>query len=290
MSIYSNVTEQDLINLRKLAEQQKNQRALKIKNRILKQTHDDKLAESLSPITKKLDEVKNSVNESINESTKQLVKKSNIVDENTQTPAIENITGTQSLRDTLTLMKKSKNFFKLQENPDGKIFWNKIPIIALGDTRVSIKGKEFDIKPNIQNYFTNTRLTTKRMNDEDKSTVFDIFKNVGFYDNIPKIGMKSARMQDALYNLPQEIIKTQNPLLPAIENESNNLQGDGLKIIIPSNIIDNYTRLEVLLGLKLSGHTDTLTEASNLNDELYKRGEIQNKQQYRNALNKFSNE
>ena len=52
MSVYSTVTEEDLINLRKLAEQQKNERALKIKNRILKQTHDDKLAESLSPITK----------------------------------------------------------------------------------------------------------------------------------------------------------------------------------------------------------------------------------------------
>ena len=51
MSIYSNVTEQDLINLPKLAEQQKNQRALKIKNKILKQTLDKKLAESLSPIT-----------------------------------------------------------------------------------------------------------------------------------------------------------------------------------------------------------------------------------------------
>ena len=58
MSIHSNVTEEDLNNLRKLAEQQKNQRALKIKNRILKQTHDIKLAECLSPITKKLDEVK----------------------------------------------------------------------------------------------------------------------------------------------------------------------------------------------------------------------------------------
>ena len=44
MSIYSNVTEQDLINLRKLAEQQRNQRATKIRKRILKQTHDIKLA------------------------------------------------------------------------------------------------------------------------------------------------------------------------------------------------------------------------------------------------------
>ena len=52
MSFYSKVTEQDLNNLQKLAEQQKNQRALKIKNRILKQTHDINLAESLSPITK----------------------------------------------------------------------------------------------------------------------------------------------------------------------------------------------------------------------------------------------
>ena len=60
MSSYSNVTEQDLINLRKLAKQQKNQRAEKNKKRILilKQTHDNKLAESLSSITDELDEVK----------------------------------------------------------------------------------------------------------------------------------------------------------------------------------------------------------------------------------------
>ena len=56
MSIYSNVTEQDLINSRKRSEQKKSQRALKIKNRILKQTHDMKLAESLSPTIEKLDE------------------------------------------------------------------------------------------------------------------------------------------------------------------------------------------------------------------------------------------
>ena len=58
MSIYPNVSEQDLINLLKLAEQQKDQRSLKIKNKIVKQTHDIKSAESLSPITKKLDEPK----------------------------------------------------------------------------------------------------------------------------------------------------------------------------------------------------------------------------------------
>ena len=60
MIVYPNVTEQDLIILHKLAKQQKDQRAPKIKNKILKQTHDIKLAESISPISKNLDEVKKS--------------------------------------------------------------------------------------------------------------------------------------------------------------------------------------------------------------------------------------
>ena len=79
----------------------------------------------------------------------------------------------------------------------------------------------------------------------------------------------------------------QNKTFEDISDGSSHLEGQGMKIIKPSNIIDIYTRLEILLGLKLSGHTNTLTEASNLIDELYKRGEIRNKQQYRNALNKF---
>ena len=271
MSIYSNVTEEELINLRKLAQQQKEQRATKIKNRILKQFHDEKLSESLSPITDKLDEVG------------KIVKESKI-----QTPATENTTVSRPLLDTLTQVKGYKNFFKLLEK-DGEVFWNKIPFKAKGENRISIKNQEYDIKPNIQKYFNNTKLTTKNMDDEDKSTVGDILKNIGFHSMRDTKGLKSARMQDALHNLPNEIDKIRNPLLPAIENEADKLHGEGVKIIIPSNINDIYTRLEVLLGLKLSGHTDTLTEASNLIDDFYKRGEIQTKKQYRNAYTIFYN-
>ena len=87
--------------------------------------------------------------------------------------------------------------------------------------------------------------------------------------------------------LPKLVEKIQNKTLEEITDDSGVLQGGGIKVVIPSNIIVIDTRLEILLGLKLSGHTDTLTEASNLIGELYKRGKIQNKQQYRNALNKF---
>ena len=184
-------------------------------------------------------------------------------------------------------MKKSKIFFKLVQE-DNKVFWNKIPIKALGGNRISIENQEYDISLKIQSYFTSTNRTTKYMNDEDKLTVHDILTNIGFYSMRHTKGLYSARIKDALH-LPKAIDKIRNTTLPAIEIESDNSQGEGVKIIIPSNIIDIRTRLEVLLGLKLSGHTDNLTEASKLIVELYKRGEIQSKQQYRNALNMFSN-
>ena len=158
MSIYSNVTEEDMVNLRKLAEQQKNQRAHKIKNRILKRTHDIKLAGNLSPNTKKLD--------AINESTKllgEIAKNSDVEHGKPQTPAIENKTGTQSLRDTLSFKKRSKNFFNLREKSNGGVFWKKIPINALREKTISVKDEEFDINPVIQAFFTDTNLTTKYM-------------------------------------------------------------------------------------------------------------------------------
>ena len=70
--------------------------------------------------------------------------------------------------------------------------------------------------------------------------------------------------------LPKLVEDIQNKTFDEISDYSNDLEGQGVKIIIPSNIKDIYTRLEILLGLKLSGHSDTLTEASNLKDDLYK--------------------
>ena len=67
------------------------------------------------------------------------------------------------------------------------------------------------------------------------------------------------------------------------------MEGQGIeKNVIPSNIFDICTSLEILLGLKISSHTDTLTEASNLIEQLYKRGQIGEEQQYGNVLEKNS--
>ena len=281
MSIYSNVTEEDMINLRKLSEQQKEQRALKIKNRLLKQTHDIKLAESLSPITKRLDETSEKLGVVIKESAQNL---GNVIkDNNTPQLALENyqddtqpgILYDVTLENTLSNMKdKQKGFFKIEEDENGRRLWNGIPVEISGDSRIEMKGKDFNITPNLQNVFTDTTGKTLQKLDKTEITTYkQLLKTLNYENYKPKFGEnKSGRYKN-----------TKNILIP------NNFQGRGIeKIIIPSNTIDIYTRLEVLLGLKLSGHSNTLTEASALIDQLYKLGEIQNKHQYKNALNKFS--
>ena len=109
-------------------------------------------------------------------------------------------------------------------------------------------------------------------------------------DNLEKTNYNNSKRQKGPMSGRDRFIQNKHDDdVRKILNLDKQLKGRGIeKIIIPSNIKDIYTRLEILLGVKISGHTDTLTEASNLIDELYKRGEIQNKQQYRNALNKFS--
>ena len=70
--------------------------------------------------------------------------------------------------------------------------------------------------------------------------------------------------------------------------KSEYLVGQGIEQnILPCNNIGNWTIVGVFSGMKLSGHTDTLTEASFLIDKFYKIGEIENKQQHRNVLDKF---
>ena len=107
-----------------------------------------------------------------------------------------------------------------------------------------------------------------------------MFGKINYFDRISTEGRMSGRDQNNKIDLVNDVRR--------ILNLDTKIGVRRIKkFIIPSNIFDIYTRLEILRGLKLSGHTDTLTEANNLLDEFYKRGEIQTKQQYRNAPNKF---
>ena len=180
---------------------------------------------------------------------------------------------------TLGRLMSSANSLKIISTPSGASILG-VPINTLGGDRIQIKDNIYDLTPEIYKALSYTGYTGENLKKEnDILLLYNIVSDIG-YTGIGDI--KSKRKVFLTEKLPKLIEDIQNRTFDEID-----LEGQGVKIIIPSNIIDIYTRLGVLLGLKLSGHTNTLTEASNLIDELYKRGEIQNKQQYQNALNKF---
>ena len=149
----------------------------------------------------------------------------------------------------------------------------------MGGDSWKIGDNVYEITPEIHKALSSTLYTGEIMkNENDILMLNNILRDVKYTG----VGDRQSNRKNFFTELPKKVNEIQNKTFNEID-----LEGQGLKIIIPSNINDIYTRLEILLGLKLSGLTDTLTEASNLIDELYKRGEIQYDQQYRNAL-KFS--
>ena len=168
MSIYSNVTEQDMINLRKLAEQQKNQRALKIKNRILKQTHDVKLAELLSPITKKLEEV--------NQSTKnigEVIKQSDNIKNKIKSLPNSSIFS-NSMREMIGSLMRSHNSLKLIQDELGQASILGVPIYISEDDRMKINGNIYDLTPEIYKALSDTGYDGRTMTDE--SDILSIYR------------------------------------------------------------------------------------------------------------------
>ena len=151
MSIYSNVTEQDMINLRNLAEQQKNERAFKIKNRILKPTHDIKLAESLSPITKKLD--------TINENTKEIGKVIEETNSKVDIKALPNSSKfSNAMRQMIGSLMNSRNSLQIAQDESGRANILGVPIqISEGDT-IKINENIYELTPEIYKALTYTNI------------------------------------------------------------------------------------------------------------------------------------
>ena len=155
-------------------------------------------------------------------------------------------------------------FFKTNYDRERGWMWNGYPIKISSATDVDIDGKKMNTTPGINKVITDTsKIPLTKSTDKDNKIFINILESLDF-ENFKAIRGES---KSGRYKQSKTYFK------------KHNLKGQGIeKTIIPSNIIDIYTRLEVRLGSKMSRHADTVTEGSNLIDELYKRGEIQIKQ------------
>ena len=191
------------------------------------------------------------------------------------------------MRKMLGVLMNSANSLKITQDELGRVNILDTPIQVSEGDLMKINGNIYKLTPQLFKALTDPLYTGNTMkSDDDFLRLYNILKDVKYTG---KIDRPSNRKKIFTIELPKKVSEIQNITFGENTDDSDSdSQGERLKIIIPSNVVDYYTRLEILLGLKLSGHTDNLTEASNLVDELYRRGKIQNKQQYRNALDKFS--
>ena len=134
-------------------------------------------------------------------------------------------------------MKKLKGFFEIEERDNGDIIWTGFPAAKTGGNKPKTFEKIYKISEDLQNDFTNTsNIPLKRLNDKDRETYKEFLKSLDF-ENYKAIRgeTKSANYKHYKSNFNDRVNKS-------------NLEGLGIEeIIIPSNIIDIYTRLKILL-------------------------------------------
>ena len=110
-----------MLEFTKITQQQKIQRALEIKKRILKQTHIEELAKTFNLLTTKSEE---------------LNKTTNIIDPTFltfQKKLPECVMISNSLIQTSASMSKSKHSFKAVRNPESTLSWKGVIIQRLGN-------------------------------------------------------------------------------------------------------------------------------------------------------------
>ena len=170
------------------------------------------------------------------------------------------------MQEMIGSLMSSQNSLKIVQEKPGRSTILGVPI-QISSNSIKINGNIYKLTPEAYEALSNPLYSGNTMkNDDDFVMLYNILKDV---KNTSNGDRPSNRKTFFTIELPKKVSEINN--LRFIENaddSDSDLQGEGVKIIIPSNIIDIYTRLEALLGLNLSGHTDTLTEASNLIDEL----------------------
>ena len=224
MSIYSKVTEQDLIKLRKLAEEQKEQRALKIKNRILKETHGVKLAESLSPITEKLDEVKKStrkVGDIIKESNSKIDLKS-----------MKNSSKySNSMRQMIGSLMNIRNSLKIIQDESNRATILNVPIQISEDDKIKINENVYELSPEIFKALSDPLYKGKTMkNDEEFLMLYSILKDINYTGRRDR---PSNRKTFFTIELPEKVSEIHYMRFHENTDDSDDLQGEGVKNINP---------------------------------------------------------
>ena len=156
----------------------------------MKQTHDVKLAESLSPITKQLKESTKKITEVINPSNSENENNQEIVpveieseDENIQTN-LRTLPNSSIFSDqmtkTLGRLMSGANSLKIISTPSGATILG-VPVYTLGGDRIQINGNDYNLTPEIYKALSYTGYEGKNLkNEDDVLMLYNIIKDLGY--------------------------------------------------------------------------------------------------------------
>ena len=136
---------------------------------------------------------------------------------------------------TLGSLMSCSNSLRIRASPSRPPFLG-VPLYTLGGDKLRIHDFDCDLTPEIYKALSSTGYNGKNMkNESDILMINNIIRDLGYTG----IGDRpSARKTFFTITLPKLVEELQNKTFHGITDDSNDLQGEGVKFIIPSNIID----------------------------------------------------
>ena len=138
----------------------------------------------------------------------------------------------------------SLNSLKTKPSPSGATILG-VPIYTLGGDKLRIPDNVYELTPEIYKALSDTGYTGKIMkNENDILMMNNNITDLGYTD----VGDKPSKRKTFLtITLPKLVQEIQSKTFEEITLDSDSdLRGERVKIIIPSNIFDIYTRLKIL--------------------------------------------
>ena len=146
-------------------------------------------------------------------------------------------------------LMNSRTSLKVIQDEFGQANILGFPIQLWGGARIKINDIVYDLTPEIYKASSSTSNTGKTMtNEEDILRMCNVIRELG---NTGRGERQPSRKTFFTITLPKLVNDIQNKTFDEITDSSDDLQGEGVKIFIPSYMTDIYTRRKLLLGLKI---------------------------------------
>ena len=150
------------------------------------------------------------------------------------------------MREMIGSLHNSLNSLKNTRDESGRANILVVPIQRSGTDTKKLYEKIYDSIPEKYKATSLTSYTGKTVqNEDDILTMFNVIKDLGY---TVRRDRDSKRKTFFTKTFPNSVDEFQNKTLDEITDASDDLQREGIKNFIPSNIIDIYTRVKILLG------------------------------------------